>query len=345
MHNTTKIWGIKVNSEELKKIIEQFDRTSVLVIGDLMLDRYLNGIMSRISPEAPAPLIDITSESFRLGGAANAINNICALGGKVLAVGVVGDDWFGKRLIGLLKQEKVDTTCVIEIKDRPTTVKTRVIAGHQQIIRLDRESKDPLNDEYCQSILDFISKNIEHVDVILISDYNKGVVTNKLLEGTIDLAKKFKKPIIVYPKVEHFLDYKGVTIVITDLEKAGSVTGIRQINETSIRNMGQWLLTHLECEFVLITRGKEGQSLFERNGSVTQIPSIAKEVRNITGTVDTVASLITLSLASGVSTMIDSTHLANIGAGIVVERREATTVTRDELKHKINTINEGQTKN
>ena len=327
-----------MNSEYLKKIIDQFDKATVLVIGDLMLDRYLNGTMSRISPEAPVPLIDITSESFRLGGAANAINNICVLNGKVLAAGIVGDDWFGKRLIGLLKQEKVDTTCVIEIKERPTTVKTRVIAGHQQIFRLDRESKDAINDGYCQSILDFISKNIERVDVILISDYSKGVVTNTLLRGAIDLTKKFKKPIIVYPKVEQFLDYKGVTIVITDLEKASSVTGIRQINETSIRNIGQWLLTHLECEFVLITRGKDGLSLFEKKGSVTHIASIAKEVRNVTGTVDTVASLITLSLASGVSTMIDSAHLANVAAGIVVEKLEARTVTQDELKHKINNM-------
>jgi D-beta-D-heptose 7-phosphate kinase/D-beta-D-heptose 1-phosphate adenosyltransferase len=335
---------MSVNCEDQIKIIEQFDRASVLVIGDLMLDRYLNGTMSRISPEAPAPLIDITSESFRLGGAANAINNICALGGKVLAVGVVGDDWFGKRLIGLLNREKVDTACVIEIKERPTTVKTRVIAGQHQIIRLDRECKDPVNDEYCQSILNFISKNIEHVDVILISDYNKGVITNKLLKGSIDLAKKFKKPIIVYPKVEQFLDYKGVTVVITDLEKAGSITGIRQINETSIRNMGQWLLTHLECEFVLITREKEGLSLFERNGSVTYVPSIADEVPKVTGTIDTVASIITLSLASGISNMIDSTYLANIAAGIVVERRVATTITKDELKHQINKISKTATK-
>src|SRR5208337_4080534 len=187
--------------------------------------------------------------------------------------------------------------------------KTRVIAGQQQIIRLDQESIEPISDGYSQSILDFISKNIEHVDIILISDYNKGVVTNNLLKGAIDLANKFKKPIIVYPKVEHFLDYKGVTIVITDLEKAGSVTGIRQINETSIRNMGQWLLTHLECEFVLIIRGKEGLSLFEKNGRVTHTPSIAKEMRNVTGIVDTVASVITLSLASGVSNIINSTQL------------------------------------
>jgi D-beta-D-heptose 7-phosphate kinase/D-beta-D-heptose 1-phosphate adenosyltransferase len=330
-----------MNSENLNKIIGQFNKTKVLVMGDLMLDRYLNGTISRISPEAPVPLVDITSETFRLGGAANAISTICALGGTVVAVGVIGDDWFGKRLIGLLKQKKIDTAGVIEIKERPTTVKTRVIAGQQHIIRLDRENRDAIPAEYTQSILDFISKKIEHVDVILISDYNKGVVTNKLLKGSIDLAKKFKKPIIVYPKVEQFLDYKSATIVITDLEKAGSVTGIRQINETSIRNMGQWLLTHLECEFVLLTREKEGLSLFERNGSVTHIPSIADEVRNVTGTVDTVASIISLSLASGISNIINSTHLANIAIGIVVGKREAAAVTPDELKRKINQISKG----
>lgn len=322
-----------MTSEEQTKIIEHFDRASVLVIGDLMLDRYLNGTMSRISPDAPAPLIDINYECFRLGGAANAIHTLSTLGGKVLAAGVVGDDWFGKRLVGLLKLEKVDVTSVIKIKERPTTVKTRVIVGQQQIIRLDRENKDAINDEYSQSILDFIRNNIELMDVILIADYNKGVVTNNLLEGSIELAKKFKKPVIVYPKVEHFLNYQGVTIIITDLEKACSFTGIKHINETSIRNMGQWLLTHLECEFVLITRGNDGMSLFDEKGGVTHIPSIAKEVRNITGTVDTVASLVALSLATGVSNIIGSIHLANIAAGIVVEKPEAMTVTRAELKH------------
>jgi len=329
-----------VNSEEQKKLIEQFDKASVLVIGDLMLDRYLYGSMSRISPEAPVPIIDITDESFRLGGAANAIHNICALGGTVLAAGVVGDDWFGNQLIGLLKQEKVDTRCVIKVNNRPTTVKTRIISRLQQIIRLDSESKDPINEGYCESILDFINKNIEHVEVILISDYNKGVVTSQLSEGTIWLAKKFRKPILVYAKGEHYLDCKGMTIFITDQENATLATGIRQINETSIRNMGQWLLTHLECEFVLITRGKEGMFLFGKNGAVTHIPSIAREVRNVTGIIDAVAALISVSLASDVSNIIDSTHLANIAAGIVMENPEASTLTRNELLCRINTMSE-----
>ncbi|WP_321508687.1 PfkB family carbohydrate kinase [uncultured Methanoregula sp.] len=327
-----------MDSNELDNIIEQFNKTSVLVIGDLMLDRYLSGTMSRISPEAPAPLIDITSESYVCGGAANAIDTICTLGGKVFAVGVVGEDWFGKRLIKLLKHEDVDTKGVIEIKERSTTVKTRVLVEKQQIIRLDQENRQAINESCTKSILDYIHENIERVDAIIISDYNKGVVTNTLLSGAINLAKKFEKPLVVYPKVEPFFDYKGVTIVIIDLEMASSTTGIRYINETSIRNMGQWLLTHLECEFILITDEKEGMSLFEKKGNVTHVPSMVKEVRNVTGTADTVASVIVLSLAAGVTSMLNSTRLANIAAGIILENPERKTVTQEELKRQITII-------
>jgi D-beta-D-heptose 7-phosphate kinase/D-beta-D-heptose 1-phosphate adenosyltransferase len=327
-----------VNIEELKKIVEQFDKTSILVIGDLMLDRFITGTVTRISPEAPVPVVDVTSESFRPGGAANAISNIRALGGAVIAVGVVGDDWYGRRLVGLLKQEGVDTACVIESEKRHTTVKTRVIAGQQQIVRIDKEVKDAIESKDTNAILNFLNEKIENTNALLISDYNKGVITNRLLDGLIPLAKKFKKPVVVYPKVEHFLDYKGVTIVITNLENASMVTGIGQINETSIRNMGQWLLTHLECEYVLITRERDGMSLFERNGNVTHIPTIVKEERNVKGAGDIVASLIALSLASGIANMVDSVRLANIAAGIVIRNLGASNVTRDELKHQINNV-------
>lgn len=325
-----------MNLEELKVIVEHFDKTCILVVGDLMLDKFITGTVSRISPEAPVPVVDVTSEIFRLGGAANAINNIRVLGGNVIAAGVVGDDWYGKKLVELLKQEGVNTECVIVSKERPTTLKTRVIAGQHQIVRIDREKRDAINYERTKTILDFLNKKIEDVDALLISDYDKGVVTNKLLEGLIPLAKKFGIPIAVSPKVEHFLDYKGVTIVITNIEKASTVTGISQINETSIRNMGQWSLTHLECEYVLITRGKDGMSLFEKSGSVTHIPTIVKDVRNVTGAGDMVASLIALSLSA--TDMVDSVILANIAAGIVVEKSGAATVTRDELKRKINDV-------
>jgi len=324
-----------VDAENIRTLIEKFDNTTVLVIGDLMLDRYLKGTMSRISPEAPAPLVEITSERYQLGGAANAINTICNLGGKVLAVGVVGDDWFGKRLIGLLNQKNVDTSGLIEIKERPTTVKTRVIASQQYIIRLDREDREKISPEESTPLLEFINKNAEKIDVILISDYDKGVITNTLMKGIIETAKKFHKPVIVYPKIGNLLEYKGITLVITDLEKASSLTGIRQINETSIRNMGQWMLTHLECDYILITRGAEGMSLFTQDGSVFHVPAHAGKIHTITGNVDAIASVISLCLASGIPTMNDSVHLANLAAEIVLESPEGMILTREHLERKI----------
>jgi len=324
-----------MNTEELKKIVNNFNKTKILVIGDLMLDRFINGEVSRISPEAPVPVVDVTSENFRLGGAGNAISNIRTLGGNVVAVGVVGDDWYGLKLIYLLEQNKVNTDCVIISKDRPTTLKTRVVSGQQHILRIDWEKRDAINSECTKTILDYLHKIIGDLDALFISDYDKGVVTNELLKELIALAKKSKKPVVVYPKVEHLLDYKGVNIIITNLQKASAVTGINQINDTSIRNMGQWLLTHLECDCVLITRGKEGMLLFEKNGSVTNLTAIAREVRDETGAGDTVSSIFALSLASRVTDMKNIATLANIAAGIVVGKFGETTVTKDELKHKI----------
>ena len=329
-----------MNIEEFNEIVEQFGNARVLVIGDLMLDKFIQGIVSRLSPEAPVPVVEVTSEMFKPGGAANAISNIRALGGDVVAVGVIGDDWNGRKLIELLKQDNVDTECIIAGKKWRTTVKTRIIAAQQQVVRIDREKRVAMTDEDTKTIQDFLNKKIDDVDAILISDYDKGVVTNRLLEYLIPLAKKFGKPVVVHPKVVHFLDYKGVTIVNSNIERASTVTGIRQINETSIRNMGQWLLTQLECEYVLITCGNDGMCLFEKNGGVTQIPAVTEKVYNVTGVGagDTVTSLIALSLASGVTNMVNSAILANVAAGVVVEKLGTATVTRAELKDRLNRL-------
>ena len=190
------------------------------------------------------------------------------------------------------------------------------------------------------TILNFLNEKVSEVDAILISDYDKGVVTNGLLEGLMALAKKFDKPVVVHPKIVHFLDYRGVTVVHSSEEIASTVTGISQINETSIRNMGQWLLTQLECEYVLITNGSNGMTLFGKSGDVRQMPSIARGVHNVTGvgTDDTVTSLIALSLAQDVANMVNSAVLANIAAGIVISKSGPATVTKDELKEQIDAL-------
>ena len=324
--------------DKLNLILDHFDQISVIVIGDLMLDRFIYGNATRLSPESPVPLIDVATEVFRLGGAANAVNNIRVLGGKVIAVGVIGDDWFGKRLTGLLKEDGIDTTGIIECGERRTTVKTRVIAGQQQLLRFDRETREPIKKEYIYAILDFLKNKIASADVVLISDYNKGVVTRDLFKGLLSLAEKFDKPILVYPKVEQSLDYKGINTFITTIGNAISVTGIKQINETSLRNIGQWLLTHLECDHVIITHEKGGLSCFDRKGTVTHIPPTTTEFMNITGTIDTVACITALSLPSCISDMIESAILANIGADIAGIKKETSTVTRDEINSKIKDI-------
>ena len=325
--------------EELKEVVERFESARILAIGDVMLDRFILGTVSRISPEAPVPVVDLTSETFKPGGAANAINNIRALGGEVIAVGIIGDDVSGKKLIDLLKQSGINTEGILVIQNRPTIVKTRIIAGQQQIVRIDREKRDGLDNEWVQKILGFLNTKIKDIDAILISDYDKGVITNKLLEDVIPLAKKYNKPIIVDPKVEHFLDYKGVTIVTPNIKEASAATGISPINETSIRNMGQWLLTQLECDTVLITRGKDGMTLFENDGAVIHIPTVAREVFDVTGAGDTVTGVVALCLAVG-AVMVDAAIIANTAAGIVVGKLGTATATKEELKHQLDILKE-----
>lgn len=320
--------------DKLKRIVVRFDSASILMIGDVMLDRFIIGTVSRISPEAPVPVVDFTSETLKPGGAANAINNIKTLGGDVIAAGVIGDDVNGRKLIDLLEQAGINTEGFIVIHDRPTTVKTRIMTGQQQIVRIDREKRHSIDYKHTHQILDFVKTKIDKIDAIIISDYDKGIITNKLLEGLMSLSKKYNKPVIVDPKVEHFMDYKGVTSVISNLRGASAATRISAINETSIRNMGQWILTQLECEYVLITRGKNGISLFEKKGDVIHIPTVVREVYDVTGVRDTITSVVALNLAVGAE-MVDAATIANIAAGIVIEKIGTATVTKDELMHQL----------
>ncbi|MGB7994212.1 bifunctional heptose 7-phosphate kinase/heptose 1-phosphate adenyltransferase, partial [Methanoregula sp.] len=311
-------------------IVDRFSETTVLVIGDLMLDRFIYGTVSRLSPEAPVPLVEETHETYRLGGAANAVANIHNLGGKVLVSGIVGNDWFGRQLIGLLKQDGIETAGVLECNERPTTVKSRVIAGKQHLLRLDREIRTPISADFENKILASVHAIIGSVDVILVSDYNKGVVTRSLLEGLIACAKKSDTPVIVYPKIGPSCDYLGVSVFIIPLENAVEMTGIKQINETSIRNMGQWLLTRLECDSILITRGREGLSLFDKNGDVTHLSKTPSSGETMT--MDTIASVIALALPSGQNHVnADIVRLAAIGSSIASASREPGVISRKDL--------------
>ncbi len=315
-------------------IISKFNGTKVLAIGDLMLDQYLYGTVTRISPEAPVPIVNIDKEVCELGGAANAVNNINSLGGIVEAVGVIGKEDAGRTLLDLLKERNVNTDGIILSEDRPTTVKTRIIGNGSHIVRMDKETRKNIGTETSEQIIEHIRNRIKKYDAILISDYDKGLITPDFLRKLIPLSKSHEIPIVVNSRIENLTYYKNVSVIISDCIKASQVIGIKPIHETSIRNIGQWMLTHLDCKGVLITRGKKGISVFDKEGNVKHLSSISKDISDITGVEDAVTGVMTLAMANG-SDLIDAAIMANAAATVVLGKTGTHTLSKEELLEQI----------
>lgn len=319
------------------QIINNFREASVLVIGDLVMDHFIWGKVRRISPEAPVPVVEVNSESLMLGGAANVVNNIHSLGGKVLVCGVIGRDDMGKNLVHELKLKGISSDGVIAEEGRPTSVKTRVIAHSQQVVRFDREKKDKIHLDTIKTIIDYLKDKISSINTIIISDYAKGVLSEELVEEIITIAKKRNKPVAVDPKVSHFDYYKYATIVTPNNDEASQASGIDIENGSSLLRAGEVLLNKLGSDAVLITRGEHGMSLFESNGEITHIPTVAKEVYDVSGAGDTVIGATALAIASGAS-FKEAAVISNFAAGIVVGKVGTATVSPEELK---NALEEG----
>ncbi|MFH2011376.1 MAG: D-glycero-beta-D-manno-heptose-7-phosphate kinase [Pseudomonadota bacterium] len=313
-----------------QEIISKFKESKILVIGDIMVDQFVWGKVSRISPEAPVPVVSVTSESLLLGGAANVVNNIYSLGGNVLVCGVVGNDDMGNKLIDDLKVMGIDTDGIIVEDSRPTTVKTRIVAHSQQVVRYDRENISEITLDSMQKVILYLKKNLNDLNAIIISDYGKGVISGQLIREILHLANNNGKIISVDPKVEKFSFYKDVTVITPNNMEAGEAAGIEIKDENTLLRVGEILLNKLACKLLLITRGEEGMTLFEDNGDVTHIPTLAKEVYDVTGAGDTVISALTLALTVGAS-LKEAAVIANYAAGIVVGEVGTATVTRDEL--------------
>ena len=302
------------------KLIQAFRQKNILIIGDIILDRYIFGKVSRISPEAPVPVVDVARESFLLGGAANVANNIIALGGKVTVAGVVGKDRAGDVTRELLAASGISGDGIIE-DSRPTTVKSRVIAHNQQVVRFDREDRRKLEGKSLGIFLKYIKGVLPQFDAVIISDYQKGVVTAALVKAVVKFAKQKKTFVAVDPKVGHFHLYKNVSIITPNLMEASQGSGIEIKDEKSLLRAGKALLSRISSASVLITRGEEGMSLFERDSTkgikVTHIPTVAVKVFDVTGAGDTVIAAFTLAHAAGAS-LRDSAIISNHAAGIVV---------------------------
>ncbi|MBI3321848.1 MAG: D-glycero-beta-D-manno-heptose-7-phosphate kinase [Candidatus Omnitrophica bacterium] len=319
-----------LSGHSLATVLPRFPRARILVVGDLMLDEFVWGKVNRISPEAPVPVVWVQSESIMPGGAANVANNIAALGGQVTAVGVIGEDRWGELLLSELASRRIRTDGILKGR-RPTTVKTRVIAHHQQVVRVDREHREPLPNGTLERLLAIITDRIEGVDAVVIEDYGKGVVTRQLLEVVIPLARSHRKIITVDPKEEHVDLYRGVTALTPNRAEAGEAVGWELETEADVRRAGLKLLQRLACDGVLITLGEDGMRLFEQGGRDIDIPTVAQEVFDVAGAGDTVIATFTLALASG-ATMEQAARIANQAAGIVVGKLGVAVATPEELR-------------
>ena len=326
---------LSTETKRLLAVIDRFPKARVLVVGDVLMDHYVWGSVSRISPEAPVPVVNVTRETVLLGGAANVVNNIRTLGGTVSICGVIGHDSAGKQLQHLLHAQEVLTDGLVVDPGRPTTIKTRVIAHHQQVVRFDRETREGISRETHRRIYERVAERAGHgLDAIVISDYCKGVVTKDLVRDIVRLARKRGIIVAVDPKVAHFGIYSGVTVLTPNTREASLGSKIEIEDDASLLRAGTSMLKRLACDAVLITRGEHGMSLFEKGGRITHIPTVAREVYDVTGAGDTVISALTLAMATG-ARIVDAAKIANYAAGIVVGVVGTATVPPAQLKQRI----------
>lgn len=309
--------------------IDRFNEANIIVIGDVMLDHYICGTVNRFSPEAPVPIVDAKYEYFTLGGAANVANNISKLRCNPKLIGVIGGDNEGEKLIDLINESINISDCYISFDpNRPTTIKSRILANSQQIVRIDRESRESIDKELEDDIISFIRKNALATDIIIISDYNKGVITNKIIET----IKEYGMISILDPKMRNDMTlYKGLDIITPNYNEAINMANVYDTCCHDISEIGSIIMDKYTCDSLLITKGSKGMTLFENNGDITKVHTRAKDIFDVVGAGDTVTGVLGLGLAVGLS-IKDSAKLANIAAGIVVEKEGTATLSIEELK-------------
>lgn len=313
--------------ENIFKILDQFRNRRVMIIGDIIIDRYVWGEVSRISPEAPVPIVKVLRQNYVPGGAANTANNVAALAGKAYMVGIVGNDGKGRLLKDELIKRGIDFSGVLTDEERPTIQKVRIIGQNQQLLRVDYEAVEDIDRNLEERVLEYISKNIKGMDTVVVSDYAKGLITNNLMRSIISMAKDYGKFVIVDPKSTSRDMYKGSDLITPNHKEAAAMSGL---NSGDINEIGNVLLRQVECN-ILITRGERGMTLFEKSGKVTHIPTKAKEVYDVSGAGDTVVGALALAVAAGAS-LIDASKISNVAAGIVVGKVGTATATIQEIK-------------
>jgi len=317
----------------MKEYLKKFKNKKILVIGDIMLDRYIIGDVSRVSPEAPVLIVDVKEKTKTLGGAANVAHNLFTLGSKPILCGVIGADIMGGEILRELDELNLDIGNIIIDPDRPTTVKTRVVGNNHQIVRFDEENRRRIGDEDVKKIAKFVKNNLKNIDGIIISDYNKGVISPQLMSKILDLVN-FQTFVVSDPHKDNFESHKHVNLITPNKEEVGAFCGFNIKNEDDLKFAAKKMFHGLACASILVTEGEGGMSLFEGNNEMVHIPTVAKEIFDVSGAGDTVVSTISLAMASGMDLEL-AVKLANFAAGIVVGKMGTSTISIEELKKEV----------
>ncbi len=318
---------------QLKKVLGSFPGKCIIVIGDSMLDKYIWGEVSRISPEAPVQVVEVQRESYAAGGAANVAMNAAVLGGKVSLVSITGNDDSRNALIGILQARGIETEGMLIENDKPTTVKMRVMGRSQQLLRVDYEKRTHVHPDVEKKIIALVSKKLDECDALVVSDYAKGVITEKVMAFLIKISKEKKKVLVVDPKPQHKMLYKGATVITPNHAEACQMANAEVENGESIEKVGRQLVKEMGASIIL-TRGEKGMSVFEKDAPTVSIPTQAKEVYDVTGAGDTVVATIALALASGAQ-LKDAAVLANHAAGVKVGKIGTSAVSMEELRQSL----------
>ena len=322
---------MKKLKDKFCEYLNKFPETRVLVIGDIIMDEYVWGGVSRISPEAPVPVVNVERETKMLGGAANVVNNMVSLGTKPVLCGIIGDDSPGREVLSKIEAAGLVTDGILVEKGRSTSIKTRVVAQNQQVVRFDREDLFDISCDTADRLLSFIEGQLKELDAMVVSDYGKGVISSYLMEGLRKLVADSSVLIAVDPKTGNFQYYNGVSLITPNHFEAGTFCRFEIVDEETLIKAGKHMLNDLNCRSVLITQGKDGMTLFERGGKYTHIPTVARKVFDVTGAGDTVIATFCLGLASGLD-LKSAAVLSNFAAGIVVGEVGTTCVSAEELK-------------
>ena len=324
-----------LNAQRAQEIVGSMRDRKVVVLGDVMLDEFVWGDVTRISPEAPVPVVDIQRESFHLGGAANVLANLVALGARASVVGVVGTDAAGERLRSSLRAAGADQDeYLVTDEHRPSTVKTRIIAHSQLVVRADRESRHPVNGQTEARIIEALQAALENAAALIVSDYDKGVVTPRILEKILPLAYD-RVPVLIDPKLRNFSAYRPATLVTPNHHEALRMASLEADTDEGLHEAARRIRAELGCDAVLITRGDRGMMLLEGTGAPVYVATAAREVYDVTGAGDTVIATLAAALAAG-SSLIEAAALANHAAGIVVGKVGTATASAGELVNSFN---------